>query len=189
MSDREPYAPGPAAVAEILKEGETWTLVLTRDLAHPPAKVWKALTDPMQLREWAPFDADRDLGAVGTVKLTTVGAPAPLVSETRVKRADAPRVLEFNWGGQDVRWELEPLAGAGTRLTLWHKIDRRFIAMGAAGWHVCLDVLDRHLSGRPIGRTVGPDALKFSGWQRLHAEYQKQFGVETPGWPPEAPKL
>jgi len=31
---------------------------------------------------------------------------------------------------------------AGTRLTLWHNIDRRFIAMGAAGWHICVDVLD-----------------------------------------------
>jgi hypothetical protein len=25
--------------------------------------------------------------------------------------------------------------------------------------------------------------MKF-GWQRLNAEYAKQFGVETPDWPP-----
>jgi hypothetical protein len=86
-------------------------------------------------------------------------------------------VLEYNWGSQDIRWELESL-GAGTRLTLWHNIDRRFISMGAAGWHVALDVLDHLLSGIPIGRTVGPQAMKFSGWQRLNAEYAKQFGVE-----------
>lgn len=183
MSNREPYTPGPAASAEIRKDGERWTLVLVRELRHPPAKVWEALTDPAQLREWAPYDADRNLGAVGTAKLTTVGAPTPLVTETRVKRADAPRVLEFDWGGQDIRWELEPLPGNRTRLTLWHNIDRRFIAMGAAGWHVCLDVLDRALAGAPVGRTVGMDAMKFDGWQRLHAEYAKQFGVETPGWP------
>ena len=117
-----------------------------------------------------------------TVKLTTVGAPTPLVSEMTVKRADAPKVLEYNWGGQDLRWELEAV-GAGTRLTLWHNINRNFIAMGAAGWHICFDVMDRHLSGTPIGRTVGPDAMKFEGWQRLHAEYAKQFGVQTPNWP------
>ncbi len=176
MSTRETYAPGAAAGAEIEKDGENWTLVLVRELRHPPAKVWKALTDPEHLREWAPFDADRNLGAVGTVKLTTVGAPAERVTETRVKRADAPRMLEYNWGGFDIRWQLEPL-GDGTRLTLWHNIDRRYIAMGAAGWHICIDVLDRVLDGEPIGRIVGPDAMKFGGWQRLNAEYAQQFGL------------
>jgi hypothetical protein len=80
------------------------------------------------------------------------------------------------------QWELEALGG-GTRLTLWTNIDRRFIAMGAAGWHICFDVLDHLLSGTPIGRIVGPEAMKFGGWQRLNAEYATQFGVETPGWP------
>ena len=73
--------------------------------------------------------------------------------------------------------------GGGTRLTLWHKIDRRFISMGVAGWHICFDVLDRLLSGTPIGRITGSDAMKFEGWQRLTAEYAKQFEVETPGSP------
>jgi hypothetical protein len=68
-------------------------------------------------------------------------------------------------------------------LTLWHNIDRGFIAMGAAGWHICLDVLDHFLGGAPIGRIVAGDAMKFEGWQRLNAEYAKQFGIETPNWP------
>jgi len=182
MNSRDQYAPGAAAGAEIRKDGEKWTLVLVRELRHPPAKVWEALTDPDQLREWAPFDSDRNLGAVGSAKLSTVGAPTPLVSETQVKRADSPKLLEFTWGGQDIRWELEPL-GSGTRLTLWHNIDRRFIAMGAAGWHICFDVLERLLGDQPIGRMVGMEVMKFEGWQRLHGEYAKQFGVETPSWP------
>jgi uncharacterized protein YndB with AHSA1/START domain len=182
MKSREKYAPGAATGAEVRKDGDKWTLVLVRDLRHPPAKVWTALTEPEHLREWAPFDSDRSLAAVGTAKLSTVGAPSPHVTDSEIKRADAPKLLEFTWGGQDIRWELEPL-GNGTRLTLWHNIDRRFIAMGAAGWHVCLDVLDASLTGQPIGRTVGPDAMKVEGWQRLHAEYAKQFGVETPAWP------
>ena len=92
-----------------------------------------------------------------------------------MKRADAPRALEYDWGGGDIRWELEPLGG-GTRLTLWANIDRRYISMGAAGWHICLDVLDRLLDGQPIGRIAGPEAMRFGGWQRLNAEYAKQFG-------------
>jgi len=178
----ERYTPGPAAGANIQKDGERWTLIVVRNLSHPPSKVWRAITDPEHLRHWAPFDSDRSLAAVGTVQLSTVGAPQPMTSETQVTRADAPKLLEFNWGGQDLRWELEPLADGGTKLTLWHNIDRRFIAMGAAGWHVCLDVLERALADQPISRIVGGDAMKFDGWQRLHAEYAKQFGLEMPNW-------
>ena len=69
MSRREQYAPGAASGAKVRKEGDIWTLVLVRDLPHPPAKVWKALTEPEHLREWAPFDADRSLGAIGTAQL------------------------------------------------------------------------------------------------------------------------
>jgi hypothetical protein len=57
--------------------------------------------------------------------------------------------------------------------------------MGAAGWHICFDVLDRLLIGTPIGRIVGAEAMKFD-WPRLNAEYAKQFAVETPNWPPQA---
>jgi uncharacterized protein YndB with AHSA1/START domain len=177
------YTPGPASGAQVRKlEGEKWTLILVRELRHSPEKVWQALTDPAQLREWAPFDADGNMGKVGTVKLAWLAAPRPI--ETRVTRADAPNVLEYD----DTRWELEPLGG-GTRLTLWVNIDRRFISWGAAGWHIAFDVLDRLLSGTPIGRMAGGDVMKFSGWQRLKAEYAKQFGVETPTWAPQqAPK-
>ena len=62
---------------------------------------------------------------MGPVKLTTIGAPTPYATtETQVKRADAPKALEYTWGGGDMRWELEPLGGSGTRLTLWSNINR-----------------------------------------------------------------
>ena len=148
MTASTQYTPGPASGAQMRKqEGENWTLILVRELRHSPEKVWQALTDPVHLREWAPFDA--------------------------------PRALEYKWGGNDMRWELEPL-GDGTRLTLWTSINRRFIAMGAAGWHICFDILDHLLAGQPIGRRVGPEARKFSGFQRLHAEYAELFGIEMP---------
>ena len=189
MKSAEQYSPGPAGGARIEKKGESWTLVLVRQLAHPPAKVWKALTQPEHLREWAPFDSNQSLDHVGTATLTTVGSPAPHITEAQIKRADAPRVLEFNWGGQDIRWELEPVGNDSTRLTLWHNIDRRFIAMGAAGWHLCIDIMDRFLDGNPVGRIVGPDAMKFDGWHRLHREYAKEFGLDDPSRQTEFPKL
>jgi uncharacterized protein YndB with AHSA1/START domain len=177
MTEPELYAPGPANLARVLKDGEKWTLILVRELRHSPEKVWQALTDPAQLREWAPFVTDGSLGAVGTVKITWVGNPTPI--KTKVTRVEALKALEYG----DMGWELEA-SGSGTRLTLWHKIDRRFIAWGAAGWQISFDVLERHLAGKPLGRIVGADAMKFAGWQRLTAEYAKQFGVEPPNLPP-----
>jgi len=177
--NREQYTPGPGSMARVQKDGEKWTLVLVRELHHSPEKVWKAITDPANLREWAPFDADGNLGTTGSaVTLTWVGTGTAI--ETRVTRADAPELLEYG----DIRWKLEDL-GDGTRLTLWHKIDRRFISWGAAGWHICFDVLDRLLKGTPIGRMVAGDAMKVDAWQRLTAEYAKQFDVEAPTWPPK----
>ena len=180
MTDRAHYTPGPASGAQVRKDGEKWTLILIRELRHSPEKVWQALTDPAHLREWAPFAVDGSLGTAGaTVKLTWAGTPT--AQETKVKRADAPNVLEYG----EIRWELEA-SGAGTQLTLWHSIDRRFVSWGAAGWHISFDVLERHLAGEPLGRIAGAEAMKFEGWQRLKAEYAKQFGVENPNWPPRA---
>jgi hypothetical protein len=180
MTELQPYEPGPANLARVLKDGEQkWTLVLVRELRHSPEKVWDALIDPAQLREWAPFVTDGSLDAVGTVNLTWVGTPKPI--ETKVTRVEALRALEY----ADMRWELEA-SGRGTRLTLWAKIDRRFVSMGAAGWHISFDVLDHLLSGTPIGRIAGGDATKFAGWQRLNAEYAEQFGMKAPNWPPPA---
>jgi hypothetical protein len=185
MTNLDPYTPVPAYGAQVKKDGPDktkWTLILVRELHHSPEKVWQALTDPAQLREWAPFVVDGSLGAVGaTLNLTWVGNPTPI--ETKVTRADAPNVLEYG----DIRWELETYRD-GTRLTLWHNIDRRFISWGAAGWHIAFDVLDRLLSGTPIDRIEGADAMKSAGWKRLVAEYAKQFGAEAPGSPSQSPQ-
>jgi hypothetical protein len=173
MTTREQYTPGPANGAQVRKEGEKWTLILVRELRHAPEKVWLALTDPAHVREWAPFVVDGNLATVGAaVTFTWVGTGRPQV--TTVTRADPPEVLEYG----DIRWELEAFGG-GTRLTLWHKIDRRFISWGAAGWHICFDVLDHLLSGTPIGRIAGGDAMQFEGWQRLKDEYGRQFDTEN----------
>jgi len=179
MSEFAQYTAGPAGGAQVIKGGDRWTLILVRELRHSPEKVWQALTDPMHVREWAPFVTEGNLGTVGAaVTLTWVGTGKP--TEVIVRRADAPKLLEFG----DIRWELEPLAG-GTRLTLWHQIDHRFVSWGAAGWHIAFDVLDRFLSGTPLGRIAGADAMKL-GWQRLVAEYGKQFGIEAAK--PKAPE-
>src|ERR1041384_8290733 len=134
MTDRERYTPGPAAGARVDTDGAKWRRVLVRELGHAPEQVWQALTDPAQLREWAPFDADGSLGRVGSkVKLTTVGAPGPHVTETTVTRAEAPRVLRSNSGGFDMLREWAPFDADGSLGRVGSKV--KLTTVGAPGPH------------------------------------------------------
>jgi len=151
-----------------------------RHLLPPIERVWSALTDPAELHGWAPFDADRDLGTTGPATLTM--APDGDAMASTVLRADPPRLLEYDWGGDLLRWELEP-SGEGTRLTLRHTVsDRAWMAKVAAGWHICLDVADLLLSGERIGRIVAHEAREH-GWEELDAAYARRLGMESTGWP------
>ena len=177
MTDREQYTPGPASGAQVRKDGEKWTLILVRELRHSPEKVWQALTDPAQLREWAPFDADGSLGTAGTSE-AHLGGSADLSNETNVTRADAPKVLEYD----DIRWELEP---SGER----HAPDAVAQASIAASspWAPQAGTLLSMFwigfsADIPWGASSGAEAMKFSGWQRLNGEYAKQFGVKAAAW-------
>jgi len=180
---RDRYQPGPPGDADLRPDGDRWTLVFVRELRHPPELVWKALTEPSQLKEWAPFDADRDLGRTGDATLTMEGEGGPEPMTASVRQARPPALLEYTWGTDLLRWELEPIP-TGTRLTLRHTLeDRSWASKVVAGWHICLDVAEGFLDGRPIGRIVGDEARRY-GWERLHDLYAKRLGLESSG---EAP--
>ena len=174
--NREDYRPGPAGRVTAEKDGDRWTLVFVRELAHPPRSVWSALTDAEELRGWAPFDADRDLGRTGAATLTMAGGDGSEVSQVVVRHAEPERLLEYTWDQDLLRWELEPTP-TGTRLTLRHTVeDPEWIPRVASGWHICIDVADLMLSGRAVGRIVAEEA-KAHGWEDLHAAYAALLGA------------
>jgi uncharacterized protein YndB with AHSA1/START domain len=158
--------------------------VFTRELHHAPEKVWDALTDPSALREWAPFDPDRNLGSTGEATLVMAGGGAGDAEEalpSKITIAERPHLLEYTWGNDVLRWELES-EPYGTRLTLRHKVeDPAWLARVAAGWHICIDIADAYLSGHPIGRIVGHDAREW--WEPLNDGYAKKLGIEKQDWP------
>lgn len=172
--DRNSFDPSPIAEVDGLPERDRWTLVFVRDLKHPPEKVWAALTEPGQLAEWAPFTADRDLGAAGAATLTMIDGGASEGMPAVVRRAERPTLLEYLWGDDLLRWELAS-TGPGTRLTLRHTIqDRDSLSKMAAGWHLCLDVAERLLDGNPIGAIRGQEAMDF-GWEKLRDAYDEKL--------------
>jgi uncharacterized protein YndB with AHSA1/START domain len=97
----------------------------TVQLAHPPDKVWAALTTAEGLAAWFGNEATIDLrpGGSGWMRWSEEGSTADM----RVERVEEPRVFGYTWrifGLPDddprrtyVEFTLEP-AGAGTRLTV-----------------------------------------------------------------------
>jgi hypothetical protein len=99
----------------------------------------------------------------------------------RMVACEPPRLIEFDWGGDVIRIELEATE-AGTRLTLSDTISEQGKSVrDAAGWHVCLEHLEAHLSGGT------PPQLP---WKPLFVEYGKRFGPKaaTMGPPPGHPE-
>ncbi len=81
-------------------------------------------------------------------------------------------MFEFLWGGERLRWELQPDT-SGCLLRFTHTFDDRAGAASfAAGWHGCLDALGTLLDGQP-GEIASPD------WAARHAEYVERFGLAT----------
>jgi uncharacterized protein YndB with AHSA1/START domain len=173
----EQFEPSPLAEVDREPSGTGWTLVFVRELRHDPETVWAALTEPDQLAAWAPYLADRDLGSAGDATLTMVAGDAAEKLPATVRRAQRPVLLEHTFGTDLLRWELVA-TGAGTRLTLRHTVaDEGWLAKVAAGWHLCLDVAERLLDGRPVPPIRGEDAHNY-GWQALRDGYAKKLGLE-----------
>ncbi len=104
---------------------------IERDYPHPPAKVWRAVTDPALIPLWtATGQGGRPEGfstAVGT-KFRFVAKPKPGwngVVNCEVLEVNEPSLLRYSWAGDDgggvtqVVYRLEPHAG-GTRFSYEH---------------------------------------------------------------------
>jgi uncharacterized protein YndB with AHSA1/START domain len=100
------FDPGPLADATVQPDGDRWTLVFVRDLHHPPAAVWTALTDPAEIDRWAPFTAARDLAEPGDTVLTMVDGDEKTDLPATVLRSEPPDLLEYTWGDDLLRCEL-----------------------------------------------------------------------------------
>lgn len=169
-----PIDPGAPHDATATRTDDGWTLIMVRDLRHSPERVWTALVDPAELDQWAPFAAAEALDSTGETTLTMVDGDTRAELPAIVKTADEPRLLEYTWGGDLLRWELEPTV-AGTRLTLRHQSPHVGMeAMVAAGWHLCLIVCDQLIGGHAVGVIRGTEALDH-GWEGLRDGYAKLF--------------
>jgi uncharacterized protein YndB with AHSA1/START domain len=150
--------------ATLLPDGDRAAVRLERPLADPPPVVWRALTDPQQLRGWFPCAVEVDGGRWedGAALTFRFGPEAgDMVMTGEVLAVEEPSALDFTWGEEVLRFTLAPDDG-GTRLGLVDELPRAFAARNAAGWDTCLD--------RLAGLEVAGDA-----WSSRFAAYREAF--------------
>lgn len=175
---------GPIFESSVERTPEGWALVLVRDFEHPTELVWRALTEPEMVSQWAPYLPSRNLGEVGPATIEMTDGQCVEASMADVLEVESGRLLVHYWGDNLLRWELETTE-SGTRLTLRHSAtEKGWLPVFAAGWHMCLVVADRLLAGRPVGPIVGM-ATKDYGWDQLHDQYAENLNIDSVGFPRE----
>jgi uncharacterized protein YndB with AHSA1/START domain len=145
-------------------------LRFTRRFRHPPEKVWRALTEPEHLAAWFPARIEGERSAGAALRFVFPKGEGPTL-DGEMLRYEPPTVLEFRWGQDELRFELQR-DGEGSLLNFVETFDEfGRAARDAAGWHVCLDALAAHLDGQP---PAGQEA-----WPQVHQRYVERFGPEA----------
>jgi uncharacterized protein YndB with AHSA1/START domain len=171
----------PSLNGEITFDGDYARLFYQRRLPHPPEKVWAAITDPAQLKQWfMATEIKIDGRPGGSVEMKA--GPAQIHSQGRILTWEPPHVYEYEWiakprpelpQGENsvVRWELKAI-GHETLLTLVHRHLTRRTATGfGPGWHAFLDRLAAQTAGESL-----------PAWMERFAAVQGSY----PGWEKES---
>jgi uncharacterized protein YndB with AHSA1/START domain len=140
-------------------------LTITRTLAFPVERVWRAMTDPVALAAWfwpqrfGPT-AEVDLRVGGRYRIDGPGAGMAVSGEYVTVEPPHKLVFTWAWDGEPgetlVTVDLTPTAD-GTELSLRHERFADDVASGqhAQGWYDCLDRLPEWLT-HSAGRTSPP---------------------------------
>jgi uncharacterized protein YndB with AHSA1/START domain len=156
-----------------LERGDgTVTLRFARQLAHSPEKVWRALTEPEHLEAWFPTTIEGEFGPGALLAFSFTRPALPRMSG-RVLACEPPKLLEFVWDDETLRFELTAHE-SGTLLgftATFAEVGKA--ARDAAGWHVCLDRLAAATNGSAAGWSED------ERWREVHPHYVAEFGPDA----------
>lgn len=126
--------------------------------------LWALLTDPGELARWSPYVPDRTITSIGNLTAKERESDTPY--DSRIIEYEPLDSLAHTWGDDVVRWVLDD-ESLRCEMTLARP---EFASYYAAGWQVCLAVLQALLEGEEQERTVGEDAMRH-GWIELQEHY------------------
>jgi len=146
----------------------------------PPAQLWQAITEPERLAAWFPqrveylsWDGEPRAGAA--VRFSMPGDRGDAF-DGEVLACDPATVLELRWGTDLLRFELDAEDGETLLMLTDTFAEKGKAARDAAGWHVCLDALDRALL---LGPDVEPGGDLTAAWSRLFPRYVAALGADA----------
>lgn len=143
-------------------------VVFHRSFPQSAERLWEAVSTLEGLRAWFPHIVDIEPRTGGQVSFDFGDGAV----HHEVLLFDPPRELRLDWGGDEVRLRVMPLDMEGKRssLSLTNILSEQgSSARNAAGWHVCLDALERAVAD------VAADPVETgatSEWASHYANYQ-----------------
>ncbi len=144
-----------------MRVGERPILRFERHLRHTVETVWRAVTDPIEMRSWFPTRIEIDEWAVGATLTHHFDGhdidPLPGV----VVAWDPPNRVRFTWGEDTIGFDLAATRDGGTVFVLTEELSADYAARNAAGWEACLDRLERR--------------REHSSWQERFEHYVAAF--------------
>ena len=140
-----------------------------RYLDHPVERVWRAVSEPAEVRRWMPAAADWTL---------TLGAEFELGGQQgQITELDPPHLIGWRFGADRFRFTLAA-KGDGCALVFTHIFnDAAPAAQTAAGWECYLDRLDAQLAGQDLSEELAHQPVG-----ERHERYAARFGLDpAPG--------
>ncbi|MGH6992719.1 MAG: SRPBCC family protein [Caulobacteraceae bacterium] len=133
-------------------QNEPRSVIIEREMAFPPERVWRAITQPHLIEEWL---MKCDFRAVEGHRFTLRRNPRPdveIVIEGEVLKTDPPRTLSYSWSALElesiITWTLTPTRG-GTRVRMEQKgfrpDQKRAHAGATAAWRGFFAALEKVL--------------------------------------------
>ena len=127
---------------------ETRSIVVEREIAHPPERIWRALTQPHLIGEWL---MKNDFEPVIGHRFALRADWGAVLCE--VLEVESNRTLSYSWGDEELKtvvtWTLTP-TGTGTRLRMEQAGFRlnqpRYYHGAKAGWPRFLAALEQLLA-------------------------------------------
>jgi uncharacterized protein YndB with AHSA1/START domain len=127
--------------ATLLKGGSRPVLRFERHLPESLEAVWKATTDPDEMRAWFPTRIEIDHWEVGATLTHHFEEEAIGSLPGTVIEWDPPNRVSFTWGDDTITFELTAAPDGGTIFVLTEELSAAHAARNAAGWETCLDRL------------------------------------------------
>lgn len=153
----------------LVKVDGRYLLRFERTYRHPCEEVWRALIEPESLAEWFPSAIEGERRAGAALRFVFPADEGPVLTGT-IRVFEPPRLLEYTWDSDVLRWELTPTA-TGTTLVFTTSVQQRSVAArDATGWHGCLDNLDRVIeTQKPVSAA--------QGFASRYEDYIRRFGL------------